>query len=227
MNLYALLGISFIPAILFLALALIINKNLKICYCVWAGVLGLITVLPTSFIQYYVLSLPIFTASTFASVMVTAILFNGLIEEGMKMLFMCFIPQKKQILSAFFCCAVLYGLVVGGFESVVYIVKKFQEVQLQSGKEIVVQLLLKRIFSAQAIHVFAAALTALYIWNFRHHKKNIIPFVYAVLLHGIYNFFVSFDSVYRWLAVVAILFTAVETRIFYVSAKTEELEEKN
>jgi len=218
MNLYALLGISFIPSALFFALAVILNKELKIRYCLLSGILALCTVIPTSLIQFYVLSLPIFTAYTFASVMITAILFNGLIEEAMKMLFLCIIPQKKQVLSAFFCCVILYGLVVGGFESVIYIVRKFQEIQGQPGKEIVVRLLIDRIFSAQAIHVFCAGLTGLYIWNFRHQKKNIIPFLYAVLLHGIYNFFASFTSIYHWLAVIAILFAAVECRIFYLSA---------
>ncbi|MBP3771690.1 MAG: PrsW family intramembrane metalloprotease [Treponema sp.] len=218
MNLYALLGISFIPALLFFALAVILNKNLKIRYCLLSGLLALLTVIPTSLIQYYVLELPIFTAYTFIAVMITAILFKGLIEEAMKMLFLCLIPQKKQILSAFFCCVILYGLTVGGFESVIYVIKKFQEIQGQGGKEIVVQLLLKRIFSAQAIHVFCAALSGLYIWNFRRHKKNIMPFIYAVILHGIYNFFVSFSSAYHWLAIIAILFAAVESRIFYLSA---------
>jgi len=220
-NLYALLGISFIPAILFFALAIILNKNLKIRYCLWAALLALCTVIPTSFIQLYVLGLPIFNSYTFASVMVTAIFFNGLIEESMKMLFMCLIPQKKQALNAFFCCIILYGLIVGGFESVVYIVKRFQEIQGQGGKEIVVSLLLNRIFTAQAIHVFCAALSGLYIWNFRNHKKNILPFVYAVLLHGIYNFFASFTSGFHYLSIVAVLFAAVETRIFYLSAKNE------
>ena len=219
MNLYALLGISFIPAALFFTLALIINKNLKIRYCLFSGIFALVTVIPTSLIQFYVLSLPIFTAYTFASLMITAILFNGLIEESMKMLFMCLIPQKKQVLSAFFCCVILYGLTVGGFESVIYIVRKFQEIQNQGGKEIVIHLLIDRIFSAQAIHVFAAGLSGLYIWNFRNQKKNPMPFVYAVLLHGIYNFFASFTSFYHWLAVVAILFAAVENRIFYLAAK--------
>ena len=224
MNLYALLGICFIPAALFFVLAALLNKNFRIGYGVWAALLALVTVVPTSFIQYYVLSLPIFNASTFASVMITAILFNGLIEESMKMLFMCLIPQKKQILGAFFCCVFLYGLTVGGFESVIYVVKKFQEIQGQGGKELVVQLLMKRIFSAQAIHTFCAALSGLYIWNFRHQKKNPLPFVYAVLLHGIYNFFASFSSLYHWLAVVAILFAAVECRIFYLSAATSSRE---
>ncbi|MCR4823092.1 MAG: PrsW family intramembrane metalloprotease [Treponema sp.] len=218
MNLYALLGISFIPAALFFTLAAVLNKNLKIRYCLWACLLALFTVIPTSLLQFYVLGLPIFTAYTFAAVMITAIFFNGLIEESMKMLFMCLIPQKKQILSTFFCCVMLYGLTVGGFESVVYIVKKFQEIQGQGGKEIVLNLLIKRIFTAQAIHVFCAGLSGLYIWNFRRHKKNIMPFVYAVLLHGIYNFFASFESIYHWLAIVAILFAAVECRIFYLSA---------
>lgn len=218
MNLYALLGISFIPAAIFFALAVILNKELKIKYCLLSGLLALVTVIPTSLIQFYILSLPIFTAYTFASVMITAILFNGLIEESMKMLFMCLIPQKKLILSTFFCCVILYGLTVGGFESVIYIIKKFQEIQGQTGKEIVIQLLIDRIFTAQAIHVFCSGLCGLYLWNFRRHKKNIMPFIYAVLLHGIYNFFVSFSSIYHWLAIVAILFAAVECRIFYVSA---------
>lgn len=222
MNLYALLGICFVPAALFFALAVILNKNLKITYCLWACVLALLAVIPASLLQFYVLGLPIFTASTFVSVMITAILFNGLIEESMKMLFLCMMPQKKQILSAFFCCVILFGLVVGGFESVIYIVKKFQEIQGQTGKELVMQLLLKRIFSAQAIHVFCAGLSGLYIWNFRRHKRNIMPFVYAVLLHGIYNFFASFTSMYHWLAIVAILFAAVECRIFYVSSKESD-----
>ena len=225
MNLYALLGICFIPAALFFTLSSLLNKNFRIAYGLWSALLALVTVIPASLIQFYVLSLPIFTASTFAAVMITAILFNGLIEESMKMLFLCLVPQKKQILSAFFCCVILYGLTVGGFESVIYIIKKFQEIQGQGGKEIVVRLLIERIFSAQAIHVFCAGLSGLYIWNFRRHKKNIMPFVYAVLLHGIYNFFASFTSMYRWLAVVAILFAAVECRIFYLSAidKTEKV----
>ena len=218
MNLYALLGISFIPAALFFVLAVILNKELKIRYCLIAGLLALVTVIPTSMIQFYVLSLPVFTGYTFASVMITAILFNGLIEETMKMLFLCLLPQKKQILSTFFCCVVLYGLTVGGFESVIYIIKKFQEIQGQGGKEIVVHLLINRIFTAQAIHVFCTGLSGLYIWNFRRHKKNIMPFIYAVLLHGIYNFFASFNSNYHWLAIVAILFAAVECRIFYLAA---------
>ncbi|MBQ0051013.1 MAG: PrsW family intramembrane metalloprotease [Treponema sp.] len=219
MNVFALLGISFLPALLFFVLAVILNKDFKIRWGLFAGALGLLTVVPTSLIQYYVLSLPIFNGYTFASVMVTAVIFNGLIEEAMKMLFMCPIPQKKQNLSAFFCCAILFGLFVGGFESVVYVVRKFQEITLISGKEIVLKLLFGRIFSAQAIHVFCSGLLALYLWNFRNGQKNIMPFVYAVLLHGIYNFFAGFSSGYRWLALAAILFAAVECRIFYLTAR--------
>ena len=222
MNLYALLGICFVPTALIFALAVILNKNLKITYCLWSCVLALLTVIPTSLLQFYILALPIFTAYTFVSVMITAILFNGLIEESMKMLFLCLMPHKKQILATFFCCVILYGLTVGGFESVIYVVKRFQEIQGQTGKELVLQLLLKRIFSAQAIHVFCAGLSGLYIWNFRRHKRNIMPFVYAVLLHGIYNFFASFTSLYHWLSIIAILFAAVECRIFYVSSNSAE-----
>jgi len=222
MNLYAILGLSFVPAVTFFILALILNKELKIKYCLWSCLLAMVTIVPATFIQYYVLNLPIFTADTFAAVMITSILFNGLIEESMKMLFICFIPQKKQILSTFFSCVILYGLTVGGFESVIYIIKKFQEITVNGGREIIVELLLKRIFSAQAIHVFCAGLSGLFIWNFRHGKKYVMPFIYAVLLHGIYNFFTGFNSIYHYLSVVAILFAAVECRIFYQASENSQ-----
>ncbi len=228
MNLYAILGISFIPAVLFFVLSKVLNPNFKVRYGLLSCVLGLATVFPTSLIQFFLLKMQIFSGDSFAAVMVTAIVFNGLIEETMKMLFMCAIPQKKQTLGAFFCCAVIYALFAGGFESVVYIVRKFQEITLGSGREIILNLLIRRIFSAQAIHVFCAALSALYLWSYRHFKsKNIMPFAYAVLLHGIYNFFAAFSSGFRCLAFVSIIFAAVECRIFYLSAKSQSQKEIN
>lgn len=224
MNLYAVLGISFIPAILFFVLSKVLNPNFRARYGFLACVLGLITIFPASFIQFFLLRLDVFSGTSFASVMITAIVFNGLIEETIKMLLLCALPQKKQTLGAFFCCVMIYGLVLGGFESVVYIIRKFQEVTLFSGREIITNLLIKRIFSAQAIHAFCAALSGLYLWNFRHFKsKNILPFVFAVLLHGIYNFFIGFTSGFRWLAFVSIIFAAVECRIFYLSAKSSKV----
>lgn len=221
MNLYAILGISFIPAILFFALSKILNRSFKFRHGILACVLGIITIFPASFIQFFLLKLELFSGATFASVMITAIVFNGLIEETIKMLFLCALPQKKQTLSAFFCCAVIYGLSAGGFESVVYIIRKFQEITLVSGQEIITNLLIKRIFSAQAVHAFCAGLSGLYLWNFRHLKsKNIMPFIFAVLLHGIYNFFAGFTSGFRWLSFVAIIFAAVECRINYISSKS-------
>lgn len=215
---YAILGISFIPSALFFTLAVFLNKNLKIRYCLIACILGVLTVIPTSFIQHFVLNLPVFDSYSFVSVFVTAIVFNGLIEEAMKLLFICGIPQKKQTLSAFFCCCILYGLIVGGFESVVYIIRKFQEVTLVSGKQILIELLLRRIFSAQLIHMFCAGLSGLYVWCFRHKNPKFMPFIYAFLLHGVYNFFASFTSNYKWLAAVAILFAAIKCRNFYIEA---------
>ena len=224
MNLYAILGISFIPAVLFFILSRLLNPEFKVRYGLLASALGLATVFPTSLIQFFLLETRLFSENSFASVMITAIIFNGLIEETMKMLFMCAIPQKKQSLGAFACCAVIYALFAGGFESVVYIIRKFQEITLASGSGVILNLLIRRIFSAQAVHVFCALLSALYLWSYRHFKsKNIMPFFYAFLLHGIYNFFTGFTSGFRWFSFVAIVFAAVECRIFYSAAKSEEL----
>lgn len=220
MNLYAILGISFIPAVLVFVLSKILNPDFKVKHGILAGVLGLVTIFPASIIQYFFLNLEIFKEATFASVIITAIIFNGLIEETIKMIFICAFPQKKMTLSSFFCCVMIYALFLGGFESVVYAIRKFQEITLFSGHKIIVDILIKRIFSAQAIHAFCSGLSGIYIWNLRHSKsKNIIPFVFAVLLHGIYNFFISFSSEFRWLALVSIVFAAVECRSYYVSTK--------
>lgn len=223
MNLYAVLGISFIPSVLLLVLSKILNGSFKIRYGLLSFILGLVTVFPASFVQFFLLRTDIFNGTAFSSVMITALVFNGLVEETIKLLFLCAVPQKKQTLSAFFCCAVVFGLAAGGLETLVYVIKSSREIMLVSGRNLALDLLIKRIFSAQLIHALCAGLTALYLWSFRHFKsRNIMPFVLAVLLHGIYNFFVSFTSPFRWLAFVSIAFAAVECRIFYKPQKTGE-----
>ena len=43
----------------------------------------------------------------------------------------------------------------------------------------------------------------------------VMPFVLAVVLHGIYNFFAGFNGLFWWFSVVAILMAALECRIWY------------
>ena len=46
----------------------------------------------------------------------------------------------------------------------------------------------------------------------------VMPFVLAVALHGVYNFFAGFSGGFWWFSVVAILMAALECRIWYRKA---------
>ena len=219
MNLYAFLALCFIPLVAGFVVLLLVVPHLKVRYCLWSCVLSIIAVIPIAFIQYFVLNLPVFNTSTFVSLMVTAIIFNGLIEETVKMLFLALIPQKKLTVSCFLACCLLFGLTLGSFESVIYLVKRIQESNLSGEIMGAFKLIAMRMVTAVLIHTLCAGLSGLYLWFFRHRHNNVLPFLYAVLLHGIYNFFAAFTSGYRWFSVVAILFALLECRIWWQQAK--------
>lgn len=222
MNLYAFLALCFIPLAAGFITLLLVVPHLKITYSLWACVLSILAVLPTAFIQYFVLSLPIFNTNTFISLLVTAVVFNGLIEETVKMCFLAMVPQKKQTVSTFLACCFLFGLTLGSFESVIYLVKRVQEIGLPQELPTAFNLILMRMFTAVLIHTFCAGLSGLYLWLFRHRHNNFFPFIFAVLLHGIYNFFAASATGYRWFSIVAIVFAMLECRIWWKNCKSLE-----
>ena len=219
MQFYAFLALCFIPLVAAFVVCVLVVPGLKIRYALLSCVLSLAAIMPIAFVQYVVLAIPVFTAETFGSLLVTAVVFNGLIEETVKMLFLALVPQKKQTLAAFFSCCLLFGLTLGGFESVIYLVKRIQEIDMRQDVAAAFRLLLTRTGTAVLIHTFCAGLSGLYLWLFRHHRNNVMPFVWAALLHGIYNFFAAFSMGYRWFSVAAIAFALLECRIWYKTAQ--------
>ena len=222
MNIYAFLSLCFIPLVALFLILVILVKGFKIYHGLLAIALGIIAVIPIAFVQYFVLNLPIFTTDTVVSLLITTILFNGVIEETLKMLCLLILPQKKMPLAAFFCCALLFGLALGTFESLIYLIRGVQDATQPHGLHSAAKLILLRMGTAVLIHAFCAGLSGLYLWTAKTHAPHITPFLYAALLHGIYNFFAGFDSGYRWFSIVAILFAALECRIWYRAiVKTE------
>ena len=222
MNLYIFLALCFIPLVAGFIVLLLVVPNLKVRYCLWSCVLSIAAVLPIAFIQYFVLNLPVFNTNTFVSLMITAIIFNGLIEETVKMFFLALIPQKKLTVSCFLACCLLFGLTLGSFESVIYLVKRMQEIGLPYDLLDAFKLIVMRMFTAVLIHTFCAGLSGLYLWLFRHKRNNVLPFLYAVILHGIYNFFAAFSTGYRWFSLVAIAFALLECRIWWQQARAPD-----
>ena len=222
MNILAFYALCFIPLVALFLIFTIVIDGLKLRYGLFACVLGLVAVLPIAFVQYFVLNLPIFNTETFMSLLITAVLFNGVIEESLKMLFMLLLPQKKMPRAAFFCCALLFGLALGTFESIIYLVRSVQNSSLPVGLAAASKLVLLRMGTAVLIHTFCAGLSGLYIWSFKNHASHAAPFIYAALLHGVYNFFAGFASNYRYFSIIAILFTLLECRIWYRVLTKEE-----
>ncbi len=215
MNVFALFALGIVPLLTVFLIMVILVKGLKLRFALFACLIGLITVVPTGFVQYFVLGLPIFMANTVVNLLITAIIFNGLIEETFKMLFMSVLPFKKQTLPAYFCCALLAGLTLGSFESLIYVLTKINGAVEPLTTDILVNLLLARAGTSVLIHTFCAGLTGLYLWMFKKKQTHLMPFVWAVLLHGVYNFFAGFKNGFYWFAIIAILFTILECRIWY------------
>ena len=215
MNIFALFALGFVPLLTVFLLMAILVKGLKLRFALLACLVGLVTVVPAGFVQYFVLGLPIFRANTVVNLLITAIIFNGLIEESLKMLFMSFLTFRKLSLSAYFSCALLAGLTLGSFESLIYVLSKLNGAVESLGTETLVNLLLARAGTSVLIHTFCAGLTGLYLWMFKKKQTHLMPFVWAVLLHGVYNFFSGFKNGFYWFAIIAILFTILECRIWY------------
>ena len=202
----------FLPLLLCFFICCVSVVGFKFRYGLWYSFLGLISVIPIALVQFFILNLPIFTANTLISVLVTAMIFNGLVEESLKMISMFFLPSKKVDFPVFFSMALLTGLALGCFETVIYLFAGQQEIGL-------------RMITAVLIHTFCAGLSGCYVWFFRKRQPKNTPFIFAALLHGAYNFFAGFSGSYRWFAILAIIMAGLECRIWYVKAKQEISEE--
>ncbi len=184
--------------------------------------LAMIAVIPASFIQYWAVKLPFFRADTFISLLLGSLLLNGFVEESVKCAFECLIPRKNVTFRLFFCCLLLFGLTVGSFESIVYTLNKIQFDISHMSRNAAVKLIFQRMISAQLIHVFCAALSGFFVWNLGKGLKKFTALIFAIILHGVYNFFMSFGKNFRFFAFAAIVLALIEIRQFYKETKAAE-----
>ncbi len=201
------IALCFIPlAAVFLGIALL-AKDFKIRYGLFACALGLAAVIPIAVIQ--VLSQDFFEAKTLGMVFIRALLFNGLIEESIKTLIFFLMPAKKLELKNFFHCAVLSGMALACFESLLYLISGYEHIGLRMGTAVI-------------IHAVCGGLGGLFVYSVKAKQLRIFPFLYAVMLHGIYNYFAGLgrDTVYFYLAFAVILLAIAECRVQYLKIKT-------
>lgn len=179
--------------------------------------LGLIAVLPISFIQYLIPDPnQIFIDPLVYSILKSLILY-GLIEEGIKALLIAPLPGKKEETPAkFILLAFMFGITVGGFEAVVYYLDKLQRATNRGASILYLQIFL-RMFSSYIIHMTCAGLCGLFVYTAAKKETKISILVSAVLIHGLYDFFVAFQNNLKWFAVGVILLAIVQCHSKYTS----------
>ena len=215
MNLFASIGICLVPLLLFCVVFLLCVKKLSPLHLLFALLLGLIAIIPVTLVQYFLMKLPIFTAQNLLSVFVITFVFNGLIEESLKMTTEFFLPFKKMTLGSFVVCGILIGCAFGTFENIVYLVSGAKNISV-------------RFFTSLILHSCCSGLSAIYVWSFKNKEPKIFCFILAVLLHGLYNFFAGSEK-FWWFSIITIIYAAVRLKFSFdrIYQSTEKIEDSS
>lgn len=224
MNIYFALGLCFLPFILSFAGFKIFSKT-GFGLLLIASLLGLVAVLPITFLQFYFSFLiptgVLETQKDVARLFIKVLIFNGLIEELLKTLLIAFIPAKKLKLNQFLICSILMGICLASFESAVYFLQNMQGANAR-GVELLYNLIFIRIFTADLIHSACAGLCGLFIWSVRAKSADGLGIVFAVLIHTVFNFFGYVAGSIHWINIFTILFAIIECRVRYIHQIPEE-----
>lgn len=213
--------LCFLPLVLAL-LILTFGFKLKFTHELLAVFIGLITVLPISFIQYFLPSLPSFAFSPVLYALIKSLLLYGLIEELFKMGACFTLPYKNYLLLHFLLLSFVMGLALGCFESVVYYFDHLQ-IAKSKGAQLLYGSIAIRIFTSDLIHMLCTGLCGIFVFTYKNKqmKTKISFLLLAIFLHGIYDFFAGFSSDIKWFSVIVVLFAIAECRIKYCSIQNE------
>ncbi len=226
------IALCFVPLILAVCL-FTFGFKLKITHQLIAVLLGLVAVLPISFIQYFLPELPGAGINPVLHTLLKSLLLYGLIEELFKALILILLPHKlydKETseepaigLRNFLFLAFTTGLALGCFESVVYY---FDHLQIANSRHatLLYGQIAVRIFTSDIIHMMCTGLCGLFIYSCRNKPSHVSFLVVAVLLHGIYDFFAGFSSTsnIRWFSVAVVLMAIIECRVKYTSLQSDK-----
>ena len=215
MNLFASIGICLVPLFLLSLVFLLCIKKLSSLHLLFSILLGFLVIIPVTVIQFFLMKLPIFTAENLLSVFVITFVFNGLIEESLKMTSGFFLPFKKMTFGSFVVCGFLIGCAFGTFENIVYLVSGAKNISV-------------RFFTSLILHSCCSGLSAIYVWSFKNKEPKIFCFILAVLLHGLYNFFAGSEK-FWWFSIITIIYAAVRLKFSFdrIYQSTEEIEDSS
>lgn len=187
---------------------------------------GLVAFIPIVILQFFFFGrLQKFMQTNLFLSIIHSLIFFGLIEEGVKATSLLILKSRGESLRNFFAYSILAGMTLGCFESVVYLLATFgTRPQVSSG---FLRMIFLRMTTSLAIHTLCAGLGGLCIFYSKNIRRNFSPLVFAILIHGIYDFFAAFDSPLKYFSVALILLAALECRIFYLRVRENLVSKKS
>ncbi|HZK20612.1 MAG TPA: PrsW family glutamic-type intramembrane protease [Treponemataceae bacterium] len=209
MSVYASIALCFLPLIITIIITHAIVENFTKSFSFIALLVGFGAILPVAILQFFIKPLPIDSHKTLYSVLISALIFDGLLEETIKMVFISFVPGKTKKLACFLAIGLIAGSAFGCFESVIYLIAKNGQTSI-------------RLLTSVLLHTFCTGLSSICVWSYKQGKGLLRTFITAVFLHGIYNFFAGFSGGYWWFSILTILLAALRCRVHYIKIAEPE-----
>lgn len=223
MNTFAPIILCFVPFATMFALFAILVPEFSAPKGLVASLAGLLALVPITIAQFLIPGMRLFGQSKALSILLYSILFLGLVEETFKALLLFLVGGKNEKLSCWFCYSLLAGMVFGSFESVIYFLLAIQNI----GHGVTLNLIYLRMFTAVLVHTLCAGLGGFAVYHFKNLGRNAWPLFNAILLHGLYDYFVSFDTSVKFFCAIVILSAAIKCRVCYMRAQDELASKKS
>ena len=207
----------FVPLLLIFAAFYAFIPGMKLTTSLLSVLAGFIAIVPVGALNIYVFSHLNLQADSLCGVLLRDILLNGFVEETFKMLLIWMLIHKAGDLRTFFFYAVLAGLSVGCFELFIYFPSWSSDIETK---------FFIRMGTAVVLHALCAGLSGIFVWSFKQKKRRVLPYAFAVIFHGLYNYFAGFkmNVPFFYFSFAVLVFALIECRIRYV--RLNELLEK-
>lgn len=216
LNVYAPMLLCLVPLVATFLLLAILLPGISVLREFLAVLAGLLAFVPIVILQFLFLGgrLELFMRTNLFLSIIHSLVFFGLIEEVAKTASLLVLKARGENLRNFFAYSILAGMALGCFESVVYLLTALgTRPQDPTG---FLRMIFLRMGSALVIHALCAGLGGLCVFYSKNIRRNFSPLVFAIVIHGIYDFFAAFASSLKYFSVAVILLGVLECRIFYL-----------
>ncbi|MBQ7618658.1 MAG: PrsW family intramembrane metalloprotease [Treponema sp.] len=223
MNVYAPIILCFVPFVTMFVLFAILVPGFSVIKGLVASLAGLLALIPITVAQFLIPGMRLFGQSSAGGILLYSIVFLGLVEECFKALLLFIVGAKEEKLSRWFCYSLLAGMIFGCFESVIYFFLNIQTI----GHGVTLNLIYLRMFTAVLVHTLCAGLGGFTVYYFKNIRRNVWPLLNAILIHGLYDYFVSFDTYVKFFCIIVILSAAIKCRVCFLQIAEEERNKKS